>query len=138
MTTSVFRAAIHPTDQTVDPGYLALFWIMAVVITAIPFMCIFTMVAMFLDPEHRFLVQDLGIGVGSVCTGFGVAVGAVGAFRMGDKDRPGTSSTTTTTTKVAAIREPAPPPPQEEERGTPENPLHVALEEPVEVKGATR
>jgi len=73
-----------------------------------------------------------------VCTGFGVAVGAVGAFRMGDKDRPGTSSTTTTTTKVAAIREPAPPPPQEEERGTPENPLHVALEEPVEVKGATR
>ena len=101
MNGSVFRSAIRGNDGEVDAGYLALFWIMAVVITAIPFMCIFAMVAMWLDPEHKFDVQGLGIGIGSVCTGFGVAVGAVGAFRMGDKDRPpALGSVTTTTSKV--------------------------------------
>ena len=82
---SVFRSAITDKDGDVDAGYLALYWIMAVVITAIPLMCAGTAIQMWLSPTHTFTVQELGIGIGSVCTGFGVAVGAVGAFRMGDK-----------------------------------------------------
>jgi len=85
---SVFRSAITGADGTVDAGYLALFWIMAAVITMIPFMGIMTAVAMWFDPAHKFDVQGLGIGVGSACGGFGVAIGAVGAFRAGDKPHP--------------------------------------------------
>lgn len=98
MAQSIFRSAVTGEDGAVDAGYLSLYCIMAVVITAIPFMCIFTAVAMWLDPEHKFDVQALGIGIGSVCTGFGVAVGAVGAFRLGDKDRPAAIGSTTTKT----------------------------------------
>lgn len=100
MTQSVFRSAITGDDGSIDAGYLSLYWIMTVVITAIPFMCVFAMVAMWIDPEHKFDVQGLGIGIGSVCTGFGVAVGAVGAFRAGDKPRAHVTTTATTTETV--------------------------------------
>lgn len=99
---SIFRSAITGDDGLVDAGYLSLFWIMAVVITAIPFMCLFTAVAMWLDPAHKFDVQALGIGIGGVCTGFGVAVGAVGAFRLGDKPRANTVTTATLQQSVTA------------------------------------
>jgi len=91
---SVFRSAITGPDGEVDAGYLALVWIMVVVITAIPFMCIFSGIAMWLHADHVFEVQALGIGIGSVCGGFGVAVGAVGAFRLGDKPHVGSVTTT--------------------------------------------
>lgn len=103
----VFRSAITGDDGRVDAGYLALFWLMAVVITAIPFMCVFTAVAMWIDPASKFDVQGLGIGIGGVCTGFGVAVGAVGAFRLGDKPRePTRSSKTTTETTTETVTHP--------------------------------
>lgn len=116
---TIFRSAVTGADGTIDSGYLSLFGLMAVVITAIPFMCIFAAIAMVLDPAHRFDVQALGIGIGSVCTGFGVSVGAVGAFRMGDKERPGTVTTTQNRTTVETSGE---------SRGTPAKPLHVAIE----------
>lgn len=84
---SVFRSAITGADGTVDAGYLALFSIMVAVVLLVPFMGIMAGLAMIWSPTHAFDVQGLGIGVGSVCGGFGVAVGAVGAFRMGDKER---------------------------------------------------
>jgi hypothetical protein len=85
MNGSVFRSAITGTDGEVDAGYLAMFWIMVVVISSIPFMLIVATVRMFLSVGLDFDVQAIGIGIGGVCGGFGVAVGAVGAFRMGDK-----------------------------------------------------
>lgn len=124
---SVFRSAItDATDGTVDAGYLSLFWIMAVVITAIPFMFIFTAVAMWLDPKHQFDVQALGIGIGSVCGGFGVAVGAVGAFRLGDKPRAPAAGTVTTT-KIVTETETNGGGDDVLARGSPAKPLHVAV-----------
>ena len=90
---SIFRSAVTGEDGEIDAGYLAMFVIMAVVAAAIPFMCIATIVAMVLTTDHHFSAQELGIGIGSVCTGLGVAIGAVGAFRMGDKPRAGTVTT---------------------------------------------
>jgi len=100
---SVFRSAITGDDGQVDAGYLALFWIMFVVITAIPFMCLMTGLSMWLEPSHKFDVQALGIGVGSVCTGFGVAVGAVGAFRMGDKPHAGVTTVSQRSESTTAV-----------------------------------
>jgi hypothetical protein len=88
MNGSIFRSAVKGADGEVDAGYLALFWIMVAVITAIPLLLVVATVKMVLDAAHSFDVQAIGIGIGSVCTGFGVAVGAVGAFRMGDKPHP--------------------------------------------------
>ncbi len=131
MSQSIFRSAITNESGIVDAGYLSLFWIMAVVIMAIPFMCVFTAAAMWLDPLHEFDVQSLGIGIGSVCTGFGVAVGAVGAFRLGDKPAaatPGVTTTKETIVKTEQMDRRHPPPPNGGERGTPAKPLHVAVE----------
>ena len=87
MNGSVFRSAISGPDSEVDAGYLALYAIMAVVITVIPLITVATIWFAALDPLHKLDVQALGIGIGSICGGFGVAVGAVGAFRAGDKPR---------------------------------------------------
>ncbi len=130
MSQSIFRSAVTGDDGDIDSGYLAAYAIMAVVITAIPFMCIFAAIAMWLDPLHVFDVQSLGIGIGSVCTGFGVAIGAVGAFRLGDK--PAVAALGVTTTKETIVKtEPMDrrnPNNGGSERGTPAKPLHVAVE----------
>lgn len=106
MKESVFRSAITNDDGDVDSGYLAMFVLMIMVTGAIPLMCIGAFIAMWLAPDHRFAVQDLGIGIGAVCGGFATAIGAIGVFRMGDKptppalvlgDRRATPSVTTTT-----------------------------------------
>jgi hypothetical protein len=96
---STFRSAVTGDDGEVDAGYLALYWTMAVVMGAIPIMCIGAVVAMFITTAHEFKVQDLGVGIGSVCAGLGVAIGAVGAFRAGDKPRLGTIVTTEAATR---------------------------------------
>jgi len=84
---SVFRSAVTGSDGLVDAGYLAMFWVMAAVIMLIPFMGTMAAVEMWFDPLHKFDAKGLGIGVGGVCTGFGVAIGAVGVFRAGDRTR---------------------------------------------------
>ena len=124
---SVFRSAItDPVDGTVDAGYLALFWVMTVTVSTIPVMLGLAAFAMYLDPAHEFPVQDLGIGIGAVCTGFGVACGAVGAFRAGDKPRPAAVGTTTTMRRETVVTA-DPGEPEEPVRGTPDKPLHVAV-----------
>lgn len=82
---SVFQSAIRGEDGEVDAGYLAMYVITMIVLGAIPAMVAGSVLAAVLSPEHRFAVQDLGIGIGSVCTGYGVALGAVGLFKAGDK-----------------------------------------------------
>ena len=97
MTQSVFRSAVTGSGD-IDAGYLAMYCVMVAVIGAIPIMCVGSLWAMHLDPTHQFHVQDLGIGVGAVCGGFATAIGAVGLFRMGDKERAGVMTATATQT----------------------------------------
>jgi hypothetical protein len=88
MSNSVFRSAITGTDGSVDPGYLALFWTMCFTVSAIPFLLIVTGLAAYhqLDKAGE-IIQSAGVAIGAICTGAGVVIGAVGAFRMGDKPR---------------------------------------------------
>lgn len=98
---SVFRSAIDDGEGMVDAGYLALFWTMAVTVTIIPPIGVVgvatALVALWKDSEQVGpILQATGIAIGAICTGAGVVIGAVGAFRMGDKPRAGTSSSVTT------------------------------------------
>lgn len=83
----VFKSAVTGSDGSVDPGYLGLFWVMFVTTGSIPVMVIAALFAQYFDPLHQFHAQELGIGIGAACTGFATAAGAVGLFRMGDKER---------------------------------------------------
>lgn len=88
MSNSVFRSAITGTDGSVDPGYLALFWTMCFTVSAIPFLLIVSGVAAYHQPDKSGeIIQSTGVAIGAICTGAGVVIGAVGAFRMGDKPR---------------------------------------------------
>ncbi len=79
---SVFRGAITGSDGETDAGYLALFWLMAVITGTIPILCLTAAVASFRLPEQAAaILQGVGIGIGSVCGGFGVALGALRQFR---------------------------------------------------------
>lgn len=85
---SVFRSAITDNDGQVDAGYLALFWTMSVTVGAIPFLLIVAGVAIYHAADKApEIIQSTGIAIGAICTGAGVVIGAVGAFRMGDKQR---------------------------------------------------
>lgn len=117
MRTSVFRSAITGSDGEVDAGYLALFWTMVAVLGAIPMMIGVETLALFIGAERRFHVQDLGIGIGSVCTGAGVVIGAVGAFRAGDKPRANTVITSDAHTETKVTN----PPPTDHPKPLPED-----------------
>lgn len=82
---SIFQSAIRGEDGEVDAGYLAMYVVTMLVLGAIPAMVIGAALAAVFSSEHHFPVQDLGVGIGAVCTGYGVALGAVGLFRAGDK-----------------------------------------------------
>lgn len=86
MRQSIFRSAIVGADGMVDAGYLALYWTMAATVSAIPFLLIVAGVAAHHSPEKAAeIIQSTGIAIGAICTGAGVVIGAVGAFRLGDK-----------------------------------------------------
>lgn len=85
---SIFRSAITGKDGEVDAGYLALAGTFLIVLGAIPVMCTAALLVAWLSPDHRFDAQSLGIGIGAVCGGFATVCGAVGLFRMGDKEKP--------------------------------------------------
>lgn len=85
---SIFRSAITGDDGTVDAGYLALYWTMAVTVSAVPFLLLVATLAIYHQPELApETIQSTGIAIGAICSGAGVVIGAVGAFRMGDKPR---------------------------------------------------
>lgn len=104
MRQSVFRAAIDDGAGSVDAGYLALFWTMAATVSAIPVLLIVAGLAVHHGPDKAAeIIQAAGIAIGAVCTGAGVVIGAVGAFRMGDKPRAQTAELTTTTTRTETV-----------------------------------
>jgi hypothetical protein len=97
---SIFRSAVTGDDGEIDAGYLSLFWVMAAVLGSIPLMILIGLIGVGHDNVAAVL-QAMGIAIGAACTGLGVSVGAVGAFRAGDKPRAGVATTTTTTTATA-------------------------------------
>lgn len=98
MSRSVFRSAITDDRGIVDAGYLALFWTMAATVGAIPFLLVVAGLSVHHSPDKAAeIIQATGIAIGAICTGAGVVIGAVGAFRMGDKPHGPTEVTTTTT-----------------------------------------
>lgn len=103
---SVFRSAIAGDDGTVDPGYLALYCVMAATVGSIPIMCLLALTAMLLHKDHIFDAQGLGVAIGAACTGAGVVIGAVGAFRMGDKPHANTLTTSSVNTKTEVTAPP--------------------------------
>ncbi len=83
---SVFRSAIGGDDGRVDAGYLALFWTMAVTVGVIPIVALVGVYVAYKNPDKAGeILQQTGVAIGAICTGAGVVIGAVGAFRMGDK-----------------------------------------------------
>lgn len=83
----IFESAIDDGHGQVDAGYLAIAVALVIILGAIPAMCSIAAVVAWISTDHHFDAQQLGIGIGSVCAGFGAVCGAVGAFRWGDKDR---------------------------------------------------
>jgi hypothetical protein len=83
----IMESAITGSDGEVDAGYLALFWLMWLIIGVIPLMVLGSFYAMYHHATRVFDAQGLGVGIGAICGGFAAAVGGIGAFRMGDKPR---------------------------------------------------
>jgi len=74
----IFRSAVTESDGvTINVGYLALFWLMVVVLGVIPVLVVLAL----LDID----VQPIGIAVGAVCGGFATALGSLGFFVWGDR-----------------------------------------------------
>lgn len=85
---TVFVSAVTDDTGRVDAGYLALFWTMVTTVNAIPIVLAIGGAAIFLrNAPAGETIQSMGISIGAICTGAGVVIGAVGAFRVGDKPR---------------------------------------------------
>jgi len=84
---ATFRSAIDDGEGAVDAGYLAIAGAFLIVLGAIPAMCLIAGIVAWCSADHHFDAQQLGIGIGAVCTGFATVCGAVGLFRWGDKER---------------------------------------------------
>ena len=85
---SVFRSAITGADGSVDPGYLALFWAMVGwSVSTVVLLGSGAMAVWFKSGEPGTVIQNTGTALGAVSVGFATVIGAVGAFRMGDKPR---------------------------------------------------
>ena len=83
---TVFSSAITDEVGNVNAGYLALYFAMAIIIGfVIPMMVVGAFAQMAYTPDHKFAVQDLGIGIGAAATGFSLVIGAIAGFLMGDK-----------------------------------------------------
>jgi len=99
-----FRSTVCGKDGTPDPGYLAMFWGM------VAWLCgnavilgIALVVAVFKNGvDLPALVQSTGVALGSNAGGFATMLGAVGLFRLGDKDRPNTHTSTATVSDTTA------------------------------------
>lgn len=85
---SVFESAVTGSDGTVDPGYLALYWIMAVTISTIPLVALSGMVLAFREVgQAAAILQGTGVAIGAIGVQAAAAIAAVGAFRAGDKTK---------------------------------------------------
>jgi hypothetical protein len=96
----IFHNAITEADGvSVNVGYLSLFWVMIGVLGAIPLLILIAIAQLWLSDSHAVNVQELGVAIGAVCTGFGVALGALGLFLMGDR-KPMPPATTVSMTQT--------------------------------------
>lgn len=83
---SVFTSAVTGKDGTVDPGYLALFWSMAVTVSMVPVVAAFCMIMAAKYPDKAdVILGSLAMVVGALGAQSAAVIGAVGLFRAGDK-----------------------------------------------------
>lgn len=103
---SILRSSITNEDGDVDVGYLAL--AVGVVGWAASTACVVLIggVSTWRAPNDAAnILQSMGIAFGGVSGGFATMLGAVGVFRIGDKNTTtGTRSTTTESTTVVQQR----------------------------------
>lgn len=80
---SIFREAIVDASGQVDVAYLALFWVMVSVLSAIAFVCLMS-AAVFLRCTQNcaFDPQPLGMAIGAICAGFATALGALAGYMV--------------------------------------------------------
>ena len=120
MSKSLFRSAVEDTDGFVDIGYLCLWWGMIGWLAALLVILLLGIAAVALrtDDSAADVLTAMGIAIVAASTGFATMLGAVGLFRMGDKDRPvavqiAAATTVTeerkTTTRVDPVPVPAVP-----------------------------
>jgi len=88
--TSIFRSAITASDgKSVDPGYLAMYWGMAVTVAMIPATLLVGFWMAFASPAdaREKILSSTAMIVGALGVQGAAIIAAVGVFRMGDKDR---------------------------------------------------
>lgn len=113
---SVFREAISDGAGSVDAGYLAMYWALIGWSVSGLFILMAGMLAIWRSPNDAAsfaqvgaVIQNIGIAIGAISTGFAAVVGAVGLFRAGDKPHATTisSSAQQTITTPGAAAPPA-------------------------------
>lgn len=88
MLLSVFERAIDDGHGSVDPGYLAIFWTMAVTVAAVPLVLVVGGVLAFKYPDHASeILMGTAAIVGALGAQCAAVIGAVGVFRVGDKNK---------------------------------------------------
>lgn len=125
----IFRSAITDASGDVDVGYLSLIWGLVGWGLAVGVVLVVGIFSSWRTPkEAAAIVQAIGVAIAGISGGFATMLGAVGLFRLGDRERapaPGSSTTTkveTTKVETAAIPvtvENAEPVPVIETRRTP-------------------
>lgn len=100
---SIFRSAITDGQGDVDVGYLSLIWGLVGWGLAVGVVLTVSLFAAWRTPKDAAgIIQAVGISVAAISGGFATMLGAVGLFRLGDKDHaaPGSMTTKTVETKV--------------------------------------
>ena len=78
----VFKQITTEADnQTHDFGLVAMAGIAIAVLGAIPWILIQGVAAQMYEPLHKFDPQGVGVAIGAICGGFGVALAALGTYR---------------------------------------------------------
>ena len=92
---SIIREAITDENGQVDVSYLAMFWVMISVLSAIVFICVMTVIVYYrcqpapaqvlggvLVPATvcQIDVQSLGVAIGAICGGFAAAIGGLATY----------------------------------------------------------
>lgn len=67
-------------NQTHDFGLVAMTLVLAMVLGSIPWILVQSLVAQ-VWPEHKFDAMGVGTAIGAICSGFALALGALGAYR---------------------------------------------------------
>jgi hypothetical protein len=79
---SLIRKAITEADgQTLNVGYLSLFWLFIAVIGAVQIEALLAIIASIRTPDKiAEILQSLGVAVGATCGGFATALTALGVY----------------------------------------------------------